>query len=151
MIKSDSLPLDAPAVSHRALTVLYVTVCFCSGAGMMVIELAGIRLLSPMFGNSLYTWTALIGVVLIAFSVGGYLGGWLADRTISARCLGTLLFFAAISTLMVGPIHAVSAASIDSLGLVVGPTVFSLILFTIPGCFLGAVSPYATRLSLIHI
>ena len=67
----------------------------------MVIEITGNRLLAPVFGNSLYTWTALIGVVLVAFSVGGYLGGWLVDRSPKPRVLGMLLFFAAVMTLLI--------------------------------------------------
>src|SRR5204863_235519 len=61
-------------VTHALLAVI----CFVAGAAVMVIEISANRLLAPNFGNSLYTWTALIGVVLVALSGGAWLGGVLA-------------------------------------------------------------------------
>ena len=62
---------------HR---LILVVIAFIAGAAIMIIELAAIRILAPWFGNSLYTWTGLIGVILIAMSAGYYAGGWLADK-----------------------------------------------------------------------
>ena len=45
---------------HRIWLIL---IAFCAGFSVMVVELIGIRLLAPWFGNSLYTWTGLIGVI----------------------------------------------------------------------------------------
>lgn len=148
--ENGSLEINGSRSSDRVMGFLYVGLSFFAGAGVMVIELAGIRLLSPLFGTSIYTWTALIGVVLVAASVGGYLGGWLADRSVDNKVLGLLLFLSAISTVLISPVYTATAPLFESLGLVAGPTVLSLILFTVPGCFLGAVQPYATRL-LAHL
>jgi hypothetical protein len=41
----------------------------------MIVEICALRLLAPEFGNSVFTWTALIGVIRIASSAGSYLGG----------------------------------------------------------------------------
>jgi predicted membrane-bound spermidine synthase len=51
---------------------------FVSGAAVMSLELLGSRLLAPVFGNSIFVWGSLIGVVLSALSVGYYLGGKIA-------------------------------------------------------------------------
>ncbi|MEW5996001.1 MAG: fused MFS/spermidine synthase [Candidatus Micrarchaeota archaeon] len=53
---------------------------FICGAAVMAVELFGSRLLAPYMGNSIYTWTSLIGVVLGALSLGYWAGGKLADR-----------------------------------------------------------------------
>ncbi|MGH7473311.1 MAG: fused MFS/spermidine synthase, partial [Candidatus Methylomirabilales bacterium] len=58
---------------------LFVT-AFITGAVVMALEILGSRLLAPMFGNSLFVWGALIGVILAAMSSGYATGGWLADR-----------------------------------------------------------------------
>jgi spermidine synthase len=58
---------------------LYVT-AFLAGAVVMALEILGSRLLAPIFGNSLFVWGALIGVILAAMSGGYAFGGWLADR-----------------------------------------------------------------------
>jgi len=125
---------------------LFIFTCFISGAAIMVIELSGIRLLAPIFGNSIYTWTALIGVVLVAFSVGGYAGGYLADKTTSPNVVVTILVASAVFIIVVPTIHAISNQSMHRLGFVYGPTILSVLLFLIPGSLLGAINPYATRL-----
>ena len=45
-----------------------------AGAGTMVVELAAVRLLAPWFGASSAVWTNVIGVVLLALSLGYLLG-----------------------------------------------------------------------------
>ncbi len=111
----------------------------------MVIEISANRLLAPNFGNSLYTWTALIGVILIAFSVGGYLGGVLADKMGRVDLLGWLLAGAAVLTMLIPALSAVFAASLTGAGLISGPVFISLFLFALPGILLGAVSPASVR------
>src|SRR6185436_19862363 len=76
------------------------------------------RLLAPQFGNSIYTWTALIGVVLVALSAGAWLGGVMADRLGRLDLLGWLLS---------------------------GPVMISTFLFALPAVLLGAVSPASVR------
>jgi len=56
-------------------------VFFSSFCGMSL-ELAGVRVLAPILGVSLYTWTGIIGVMLAGTASGNYLGGILADRGI---------------------------------------------------------------------
>ena len=58
---------------------LYVIV-FVSGAAVLAIELLGTRVLGPFYGVSLFLWSALITVTLVALSVGYAVGGRWADR-----------------------------------------------------------------------
>ena len=48
----------------------YSLAIFLSSAGLMVLEIAAGRLLAPYIGVSLYSWTAIIGVVLAGIAVG---------------------------------------------------------------------------------
>lgn len=111
----------------------------------MVIEISANRLLAPNFGNSLYTWTALIGVILVAFSVGGYLGGVLADKLKRMDLLGWLLAGAAVLTMLIPALNSMMADSLKDSGLISGPVIISLFLFALPGVLLGAVSPASVR------
>jgi predicted membrane-bound spermidine synthase len=133
----------APEVGPRWL--LYV-VCFCTGAATLVIEVSGNRLLAPLFGNSLYTWTALIGVVLVAMSVGDLVGGLLVDRAPRTSILGYLLLAAAAWTLLVPAIHRMLPATTAAAGVISGPLIASLALFAIPACLLASASPFIVRL-----
>src|SRR5690606_7618306 len=46
---------------------------FWSGFAVLVIEIAGARMIAPVFGLSAIPWTAVIGVVLAALAVGSHL------------------------------------------------------------------------------
>lgn len=55
-------------------------VVFLNGMAVMILEMAGARLLAPWLGTSITVWTSLIGVILASLSVGYWLGGRLADK-----------------------------------------------------------------------
>lgn len=79
--------------SPRSSTVLLLVTALISGAVVMALEMLGSRLLAPVFGNSLYVWGALIGVILAAMSSGYAFGGWLSDRQPGEKVLAWLLLF----------------------------------------------------------
>src|SRR3954466_5749254 len=119
MSKTSAKPAkDKAAAAHalgsnaRVTHVLLAVICFFAGAAVMVIEISANRLLAPNFGNSLYTWTALIGVILVAFSVGGYLGGALADKMKRMDLLGWLLAGAAAFTMLIPALNSMMADSL---------------------------------------
>src|SRR6188472_2859948 len=64
----DSRPLRFPSV-----------VAFLANGALLVLELIAGRVLAPAVGVSLYTWTAVIGVVLAGISLGSWVGGKVAD------------------------------------------------------------------------
>lgn len=136
----------APPRSPRLTRVLLGALCFFAWASVMVIEICAFRLLAPEFGNSIFTWTALIGVILVASSAGGWLGGWLADRSPSPDVLGILLGGAAVLTFFIPSLHSLLGPPLSAGGhLIAGPVLISLLLFAVPGILLGAVSPAAIR------
>ena len=53
----------------RGKAWLFLTV-FLTGASVMVIELLGTRLIAPFYGASLYVWSSLISVTMIALAIG---------------------------------------------------------------------------------
>jgi predicted membrane-bound spermidine synthase len=120
---------------------------FGGGAIGMMLELAGARVLAPYFGNSLFVWTSLIGVMLGFMSLGYFLGGRLADRKLDAGNLFWILVGAAAAIALV---NSMAAALLP--GLAEGEARRSLavvsaaILFAVPSTLLGMVSPYCIRL-----
>ena len=78
----------------------FLATAFLSGAVVMALEILGSRLLAPVFGNSLFVWGALIGVVLAAMSCGYATGGWLADRYPGGNVLAGLLLGSGVWTFL---------------------------------------------------
>ena len=81
-------------------------VVFSASACGLIIEIVASRLLAPMVGVSLFTWTSIIGVVLAGISLGNYLGGVLADKYPSPKTLGIILLGAGLTSLAVLPMLA---------------------------------------------
>ena len=121
-------------------------VAFWAGAAVMIIELAATRVLSTLFGSSLYTWTGLIGIILIAMSLGYYAGGWLSDRKPSFTLLAHLLLTAAILTNGIPLLHTFWYNTFITMDIFWGPVIVSTLLLAFPACLLGAVPPYTIRL-----
>lgn len=125
---------------------MFVIIAFCAGASVMIVELAANRILSPLFGNSLFTWTALIGVILISMSLGNYLGGKFVDKYPSRKILKILLFLAGLSTIMIPGLQTQIKLAYTNPSIIWGPISACLILFSIPGVLLGCITPVVIRL-----
>jgi spermidine synthase len=130
-------------------------VVFLTSMGVMIIELVASRLVSKYFGNNLYTWTSIIGIVLGGISLGNYAGGRLADRfqvknIISPLLLVTsfLIFMILILDLLVYRIMAQGEASFMSRAMIFRSLFLMLILFFLPSTSLGTISPIMAKYAL---
>jgi spermidine synthase len=125
---------------------------FVVGMGSLGAEIAAVRLLAPYFGASTVVWANTIGVVLVALSLGYWLGGRLADRRPELRGL-CLVALTAAGLLALVPFAAdplldagVDALDSVSAGAFLGSLLAVLVLVAVPVLLLGAVAPYAIRL-----
>ena len=128
-------------------------VVFVAGATLLGVEIAASRVLAPFFGNSLFVWGALIGVVLAGLAVGYWFGGTLVDRFPSMRLLlgvagaGALAVFAI--PLLDGPVLR-AIVSWDP-GPRADPVLASVALFGPTSVLLAAVVPIAVRLRSVSV
>lgn len=83
-----------PEVRLPAFLLLYLTLS--EGTAVMLAELAGARMLAPLYGSTLYVWGAVIGVTLLSLALGYWLGGVLSRRQGLIDRLCTLLLVAAL-------------------------------------------------------
>jgi len=65
-----------PGVSDGML--LYV-ILFISGGAVLALELLASRILTPYFGVSLYIWTGILSITLVALALGYWAGGRFAS------------------------------------------------------------------------
>ena len=132
----------APWATHL---FLYLTVTLC-GAAVMILELLGTRIIGPFYGVSLYVWSSLIAVTLIALALGYYLGGFFADRFVRLR-LAHVILLAALATVAIPFLSGAVLGITNPLGIRVGAFISALALFTLPLTALAMVGPYVIKLA----
>ncbi len=136
--------------------LLMFTVAWC-GAVVMALEIMGTRIIAPLFGASLFVWTALISTTLLSLAAGYCLGGYLADKhsggggegePVSARnedlvyvMLGVCALWLLVLPLFKGPLMLLGM----KFGLRGGALLTAALLFFLPLGALGAVGPLAIR------
>src|SRR5215212_11462341 len=74
---------------------------FLGSGSLLVLEIVAGRLIAPSVGVSLYTWTAVIGVVLAGITIGNYLGGRLADQRPSRTVLSLIYLGASAASALI--------------------------------------------------
>lgn len=124
-------------------------VVFITGACVLVIEVTATRILSPYFGNTIYTVSSIIGVILAALSLGYYFGGRLSDQRPDARWFYGIILLGGLTVLLLELIALIALPALgSSLSLIYGPLLTACLLFFLPAAFLGMLSPYAIKLEL---
>ncbi len=131
----------------------YGSALFLSSAGGLIVEIVAGRLLAPYVGMSLYTWTAIIAVVLAGLSAGHWIGGLLAAPEIDSRRGGQrvagALALASVSSLGSLVLLRVVSGMLLGSGLPPIPAIVLLTtaLFLLPSLFVGIVAPILTKLA----
>lgn len=126
---------------------------FISGMTTLAAELTAGRLIGNVFGTSNLIWASIIGLILIYLTLGYFLGGKWADNNPTPGAMYRILAWGAFTVALVpyvaGPVlrSAASAFEALSVGIMAGSFVAVLILFIVPITLLGAISPFAIRLS----
>jgi spermidine synthase len=128
------------------IAYLIVTAALC-GALVMVVEVLGSRVIGPFFGVSLFVWTSLITVTMVALATGYAIGGHWSDRRSSPDWLYGIIMLSGILEILIpllkGPILQMSLplglrwGSLTSAFLLFGPSLF----------LLGCVSPYVVKIA----
>jgi spermidine synthase len=125
---------------------------FVVGISTLGAEIAAARLMAPFFGASTIVWANTIAIVLVALSIGYWLGGRLAGRYPTMQALCTVVLGAALLLGLVpfvaDPFLSLSVEAFDevSVGAFAGSLFGVLALVAVPVLMLGTVAPWAIRL-----
>jgi len=122
-------------------------IVFVCGAALMALELVAARVLAPALGNSIFVWGSVISIVMVALSLGYWLGGQIADRTRAPRALAPVVAMAGLLTVLAPPIAAAVLPWAADLGPRLGSLVASALIFFAPALLLAVVSPLGVRLA----
>ncbi|HUX11384.1 MAG TPA: fused MFS/spermidine synthase [Spirochaetia bacterium] len=130
-------------------------VVFVTSMGVMIVELIASRIVAKHFGNSLYTWTGIIGVVLGGISLGNYLGGRLADRFEPRRMIVFQLLLTSVLIMLILPLDALlylitmeGQATIITSQMIAKSIFWIVLLFLLPSAAIGTVSPVMAKYAL---
>ena len=119
-----------------------------SGGVIMALEIVTSRILTPVFGSTIYTWGSLIGVILSGLSLGYFLGGKLADKNPKFEKICGVVFSVGLFTVGI-PFFASSVVDFTTIVLPVNqytPLLATFLLLMLPSVLLGFVSPYVIKL-----
>ena len=121
---------------------------FAAGAVVMGLEIITSRILTPVFGSTIYTWGSLIGVILSGLSVGYFLGGRVADDHPKFEKISGIVF--SVGLFIVGiPFFAPTVVDFTIAvlpGTQFTPLIATFLLLMLPSVLLGFVSPYVVKL-----
>ncbi|MBU0678186.1 MAG: fused MFS/spermidine synthase [Verrucomicrobia bacterium] len=125
---------------------------FIASACIMIVEIVAGRIISRFLGQSLYTWTSVIGIVLAGISIGNYIGGRLADRFEPHRTISTLFILSAAASLLIPWLNSAAGSWIFLLkqDWPVRIFVHVFITFILPSCALGTISPVVAKVAITH-
>lgn len=115
-----------------------------TSAVIMALEMAGIRFITPYFGNSLNTWAVVISVILASLGIGYGIGGKLARKSSCMRMEFALFFIAGtyIGTVTFFKYQLISGIlSVLQVNLFVSSIIASTLFFAIPNICLAALGP----------
>ena len=120
---------------------------FVTGAVTLTLEIVGTRVISPFYGSSIYTWSALITVTLVALAAGYWLGGRAADRNPSLGLFSSLLCSGALAVATVPVLRAPVLRLTSALGVQLGSLASAAVLVAPALVLLSMLGPIAIRLA----
>ena len=127
--------------------MLYVIV-FITGGAILALELLASRIMTPYFGVSLFIWTGILSITLVALAGGYWWGGRLAARGGQTRSLDhlTLLYavmpgVAALAIVVACLLYPFTFLPLARVDLVVGAFAACIILLFVPLATTSAMNP----------
>jgi spermidine synthase len=153
MNETDEIVTESKPRLGFFIRVLPCILAFYASFCVMVIELVAGRVIAKHVGQSLYTWTSVIGIVLGGITLGNLIGGRLADRFDPRKVVALLFLFAALTCFGI-PLFDYLAGSHDALGLSdvknwplrIALHVTSV--FLLPATALGLIGPVVAKMAL---
>jgi len=125
---------------------LATAVVFGTSFSVLVLEILAGRLLAPLIGVSLETFTGIIGTVLAGIALGSAVGGRLADRRDPAHLIGPAVAVGGVLTwvapVLVSALDGLQSSDPFSIVLLAGVTFFA------PAAVLSSVTPMVAKLLL---
>lgn len=128
----------------------YYLSVFVAGFSLMVVEITSSRIVAPIIGSSIFTWTSVIGITLLGLSVGSLVGGEIADRytkIYGQKVLSSAILLSSFFVYLIIPISKnMDSILNESFSTMTLSVIVCLLLFLLPSITMGALSPIIFKL-----
>lgn len=124
--------------------IIYYALVLLTSFIYMGFEIAAVRVLTPFFGSTMFTWGAIISTFLTGSTIGYWIGGRYADKANSRVMCITYLLVGLVSVSavpLVSPVLSSFNELPNNLGIVLG----CILLFPLPNVALSAIVPAITK------
>ncbi len=135
-------PLLNPQQHRYVLVSIFVT-----GAAALLLEIVGTRLISPYYGSSIYCWSALITVTLVALAAGYNIGGRWADGAPSPTLFARLVCFSGATVAVIPVLREPVLRATTPCGIQLGALASATILVAPSLILLSTLGPLTIRLT----
>ena len=137
-------------ITGKAATALVIFDVASLGFISLGFEMVASRILTPLFGGTIYTWATIISIVVAGLMVGYFVGGLVADRFPSFRVAAAVKLAAAA---YLGLVFLLADGSLEALANSVSGDIAALFVCGVVVCFppmvvMGMYSPLSVRLLL---
>ena len=122
-------------------------IVFVCGAALMALEMVAARVLAPALGNSIFVWGSVISSVMVALSLGYWLGGHLADRFGASKTLAPVIAAGGLLTCLAPLVASTALPWAADLGPRAGSLAASALIFFAPSLLMAMVTPLGLRLA----
>ena len=130
----------------------YHLAIFATGGITLSLELLASRILSPYFGVSLYIWTGILSITLVALAIGYWWGGRLAASSKSNETRLAYLFalmpsVSCLGMLVAALVYPKMFVPLANFHLIIGSFLACCILLLVPLVTVSAMNPLLVALS----
>jgi spermidine synthase len=136
--------------------MLLYAILFVTGGAVLALELIASRIMTPYFGVSLYIWTGILSITLVALAVGYWAGGRLAAgragraprRERLAQLYALLPAIAALGIVAACLVYPYLFATLAAADVVAGAFAAGLVLLFVPLAAASAMNPLLVAIEL---
>gem|GEM_PF-75650 len=141
------------STESRRMKPAYLAFAWMTGFVLMAIEVVAARALAPQVGVSIFTWTAIIGAVLLGITLGNVLGGIIADKDDGSLGLGQAIAWAGVAIVVATCFVEVGAPTLGAvnLPLPLRTVLFALVAFLPPALIIATIGPQLVRVATSHV
>lgn len=143
-------PSSQPQVQKVSTLAMagFLAIVFTASFATMTLELVAGRVMAPYVGVSIFTWTSIIGVILLGISVGNYLGGIVADRFEPRSVLAMILLASGVFSLAILVLIEFVPGWVGGMPIIPRIVTMTALLFLPPALLLGMDSPVVIKMAI---